>query len=166
MSWPYLILGLVAFQRVAEAIYGENNRRRLVARGGTEAGGGHYPLMILLHGGWLVALALSVPAQAPVNPVWLSLFLVLQAARFWVLASLGPFWTTRVVTVPGEPLVRRGPYRFLRHPNYLVVCIEIPVLPMVFGLWQLAIAFGAANLALLAWRIRLEDRILAPRRQG
>jgi methyltransferase len=93
-------------------------------------------------------------------------FLILQGARLWVLVSLGRYWTTRVITVPGAPLVRRGPYRYFRHPNYLVVVAEIAVLPIAFGAWVVAVVFSALNAALLAWRISLEDQALAPRRQG
>jgi methyltransferase len=94
----------------------------------------------------------------------LGVFAVLQGLRIWVLASLGPFWTTRVLTLPGAPMVKRGPYRWVRHPNYLVVIGEIAVLPLAFGAWDVAILFSVLNLALLAWRIRIEDRALAPRR--
>lgn len=89
---------------------------------------------------------------------------MLQAGRIWVIASLGRFWTTRIVTLEDAPLVRRGPYRFLRHPNYVVVAAEIVVLPLVFGAWQLALIFGALNLGVLAWRIRVEEQALKPRR--
>ena len=91
-------------------------------------------------------------------------FIALQGVRLWVLASLGRYWTTRVITVSGAPLVRRGPYRFMRHPNYLVVIAEIAVLPLIFGAWQIAAIFSALNVALLAHRIRVEDAALAPRR--
>ena len=94
---------------------------------------------------------------------WLGAFAGLQALRLWIIHSLGPFWTTRVITLPGAPLVRRGPYRFLRHPNYVVVVAEIAVLPLVFGAWRIAAVFSVLNLALLAWRIRIEQRALAPR---
>jgi methyltransferase len=92
-------------------------------------------------------------------------FAVLQGLRLWVLMSLGRYWTTRVITLPDAPLVRRGPYRFLRHPNYLVVAAEIAVLPLAFGAWAVAAVFSALNAALLAWRISLEDHALAPRRE-
>ncbi len=89
------------------------------------------------------------------------MFGLLQLVRLWVIASLGPHWTTRVIVQPGAPLVTRGPYRFLRHPNYAVVALEIPVLPLAFGAWRIALGFGLVNLALLAHRIRVEDRALA-----
>jgi len=161
-----LILTLVAAQRLIEIAYAARNTRALLRRGGIEVGRGHYPLFILLHGAWLLALFVVVPASAPIAWGWLALFVVLQALRVWVLLSLGPFWTTRVITLPNAPLSRRGPYRWLRHPNYLVVTAEIIVLPLVFGAWAVALIFTVLNLALLAWRVRLEDQTLAPRRRA
>ncbi|MEE9545548.1 MAG: isoprenylcysteine carboxylmethyltransferase family protein [Rhodospirillales bacterium] len=164
MSLLWLVLGLVAAQRLAELIHSRRNTRRLLAEGGHEVGAGHYPLIVGLHAAWLLALLLLVPSEAPVNWPLLALFLALQAARLWVLASLGRLWTTRIVTLPGAPLVRRGPYRYLRHPNYLVVAAEIAVLPLVFGAWGIALVFSLLNLVLLIHRIRIEDAALAPRR--
>lgn len=160
----WIVIALVAAQRLTELVYAERNTRRLLAAGGQESGAGHYPLLVGLHALWLVALAVFVPAEQLANWWLLGVFAVLQALRLWVLASLGPFWTTRVITLPGAPLVRRGPYRWLRHPNYLVVVGEILVLPLAFGAWQIALVFSLANAALLALRIRCEERALAPRR--
>lgn len=164
MSAVFIIVALVAAQRVAELIYGRRNEAALKRRGGVEIGQRHYPLFALLHAAWLVSLLLLVPAGTAVSWPFLALFLALQALRLWVMASLGPYWTTRVITMPQERLVRRGPYRLLRHPNYAVVAGEIAVLPLVFGAWQIALVFSLLNAALLAWRIRLEERALAPRR--
>ena len=119
---------------------------------------------MLLHGAWLAALALLVPADTALAPILLAAFVLLQAARLWIVATLGRFWTTRILTLPGAPLVRRGPFRYLRHPNYLVVALEIPVVPLIAGAWQIALVFALLNLALLGWRIRIEDRALAARR--
>ena len=107
----------------------------------------------------------TVPPEAPASVPLLVLFALLQVFRAWVLLSLGKYWTTRVITVPGVPLVRRGPYRFLRHPNYVVVAAEIAVLPLAFGAWAVAVVFSALNGALLAWRISVEDQALGPRRE-
>ena len=90
---------------------------------------------------------------------------MLQPARLWVVLSLGRLWTTRVLSLPGAPLVRTGPYRWLRHPNYLIVTVEIAVLPLAFGAAAIAVAFSALNLALIARRIAIEDRALAPRQR-
>jgi methyltransferase len=164
VSDPQTIVLIVATLRAAELVYAARNSRRLLAEGGREVGGDHYPLFVLLHGGWLAALFFLVPADAPVHPVPLALFGVLLAARAWVILSLGYYWTTRVITVPDAPLVRGGPYRFVRHPNYLVVAGEIAVLPLAFGAWPIALAFSLLNAALLRHRIRVEDGALAARR--
>ncbi|MCH6591210.1 MAG: hypothetical protein IH925_07110 [Proteobacteria bacterium] len=159
-----VIVGLVALQRLGELVYARRNSRRLLARGGVEVGAGHYPFLVLLHGAWLIALAVAVPRDAPVNVALLAVFLALQGGRLWVMKSLGRYWTTRIITVPGAPVVTSGPYRFLRHPNYWVVAGEIAVLPLVFGAWEIAALFSLANLALLRHRIRIEDQALAARR--
>ncbi len=161
MSAVQIAVLLVAAQRLAELVYGARNTRRLLAAGGAEAGAGHYPLLVLLHAAWLAALALLVPGSAPIVWPLLGVFLLLQAGRLWVVASLGRRWTTRIITLPGSPLVRRGPYRFLRHPNYAIVVAEIAVLPLAFGAWRIALLFTVLNLALLAHRIRIENRALA-----
>ncbi len=158
---PQIVALLVAAQRLGELAYARRNTKHLMAAGGVEHGARHYPLMVALHGGWLAALIALVPPDAP--PGWglLGGYALLQVGRLWIIVSLGARWTTRVIALPGAPLVRRGPYRFLRHPNYLIVALEIPLLPLAFGAWQIALGFGAANLALLAHRIRVEARALA-----
>ncbi len=161
-----VVVALVALERLAELWYARRNTRALLTAGGVEVGGSHYPLLVALHAGWLVAILATVSPETPVSIPLLALFVVLQGFRAWVLLSLGRFWTTRVITVPGAPLVRRGPYRFFRHPNYAVVAAEIAVLPLAFGAWMVALAFSALNGALLAWRISVEDQALAPRREA
>jgi len=163
MSVLWIVLVLVAAQRLAELVYARRNTRYLLAEGAYEVGAAHYPFLVAVHALWLLSLALFVPADT--QPAWwlLGVFVVLQALRVWVLASLGRFWTTRIISLPGAPLVRRGPYRFLRHPNYLVVAGEIAVLPLAFGAWEIAVIFSLANAAVLAWRIRCEERALTGR---
>jgi len=161
----YLILALVAIQRLGELVLARRNTQALMARGAVEIGAAHYPLMIALHAGWLAAVTGFLPRPPTVNGWMLAVFCILQGLRVWVLASLGPYWTTRIVTLPGEPLVRRGPYRYVRHPNYLVVAGEVAVLPLVFGEVGVAVAFSLLNAAMLAWRIRQEETGLAPRRE-
>jgi methyltransferase len=160
----YIILALVALQRLVEVFYAERNTRALLARGAVEIGRAHYPLIVLLHAAWLVAITLLLPTNATIRWPLLALFIVLQLARVWVLATLGPYWTTRIITLEGAPLVRKGPYRFVRHPNYLVVACEIAVLPLVFGEVWVAVVFTVLNAAMLFWRIRQEDAALALRR--
>jgi methyltransferase len=157
LGWPHLVVGLVALERIAELIHSRRNTTALLARGGRESGAEHYPLFVLLHAAWLAALAVFARPDASPDWFWLAVFVLLQAARLWVIATLGPYWTTRIVTVPGASPVRSGPYRFLRHPNYLIVAIEIPALSLALGEPAVALLFGALNLALLGYRIRVED---------
>ncbi|MEE8248073.1 MAG: isoprenylcysteine carboxylmethyltransferase family protein [Alphaproteobacteria bacterium] len=164
MSALYVILALVACQRLAELVLARRNTRRLLARGGVEVGAGHYPLMVALHAGWLLAMALLIAPKTPLSVPLLTLYGLLQLARLWVQTTLGPYWTTRIVIVADAPLIQGGPYRFLRHPNYAVVVAEVAVLPLVFGAWEIAALFSALNLALLRHRIHIEEAALAPRR--
>lgn len=161
MSAVEIVVLLVALQRLLELAWARRNHQRLRVAGAREAGAGHYPLMVALHAAWLLALLLLVSDEAPLSWPLLGFFLLLQIGRVWVIASLGKWWTTRILVVPGAPLVRNGPYRWLRHPNYLIVAAEIAVLPLVFGAWRLALVFSLLNAALLAWRIRVEERALA-----
>ena len=164
MTWLYWILATVALLRGAELLYAARNTRRLLADGGIEIARPQYPWFVALHASWLVAMLLFIPAGTQPNVVWLCIFALAQAGRVWVLATLGRYWTTRIITVPGAPLIRRGPYAFVRHPNYAIVCIEIAALPLTFGAWAIALLFSLANALLLAWRIYAEDRALDPRR--
>lgn len=163
MTVLYWVLAFVVLQRLAELAWASRNTRRLLARGGRETGARHYPLFVLLHASWLIAIALTVPADAV--PYWplLGLFALLQLGRVWVIATLGPYWTTRIITLDGAPLVRQGPFRFLRHPNYWVVAAEIAVLPLAFGAWPVALVWSLLNAALLRHRIRIEEAALQPR---
>ncbi len=154
-----LLLLFVTGQRAAELVWNRSNERALRARGAVEAGARHYPVMVALHGLWLVALWVW-GWDRPLLWPWVAVYILLQVARAWVLLTLGRRWSTRVFVVPGETLVRRGPYRFVSHPNYVVVVLEIFALPLAFGLWSAALVFGVANLLLLGWRIRVENRAL------
>ena len=159
-----IAVALIALERLIELVYAARNTRALLARGGIEAGASHYPLFVFLHASWLGALLIFVPWDTPPNWFLLGLMAALLGLRLWVIASLGPYWTTRIITLPNTALVRRGPYRYLKHPNYAVVIAEIACLPLAFGAWGLACAFSVLNAALIAWRIRVEDRVLDPRR--
>jgi methyltransferase len=154
-----VILALVTVQRLSELWLSRRNTRRLLAQGAREHGSGHYPLIVAVHALWLASLwwlALS----RPVDGFWLGIFVLLEVARLWVLATLGPRWTTRIIVLPDAPLVRGGPYRFVNHPNYWVVIGEIAALPLVFGLWQVALVFTLLNAIVLAIRISSENRAL------
>ncbi|HEY2179325.1 MAG TPA: isoprenylcysteine carboxylmethyltransferase family protein [Caulobacteraceae bacterium] len=155
------VLALVTVQRLIELVIARRHTRALMARGAHEVGARHYPLVVGLHAVWLAGLW-WLAWDRPVNPPWLAAFLVLQALRLWVLKTLGERWTTRIIVLPGAPLMTGGPYRFVSHPNYLVVVGEIAVLPLAFGLTWYAAAFSALNAAVLAIRIRAENRALRP----
>ena len=161
MLWPSIaVLAFVTLQRLSELQLARSNTRRLLALGAKEFAAGHYPLIVAVHAAWLASLwwlAMGRPIHVPL----LLVFLLLQAARIWVLRSLGPRWTTRIIVLPGAPLVNSGPYRFVSHPNYVVVIGEIAVLPLVFGLWKLALLFSVLNAIVLTIRIRAENRALA-----
>ena len=158
--WPHIaILAFVTAQRLIELPIARANTARLLAAGAHEVAPRHYPLIVAVHAAWLGALWWLAPGQ-PINLVLLGAFVLVEVARVWVLRSLGARWTTRIIVVPGERLVARGPYRFVDHPNYLVVVAEIALLPLVFGLWQLALLFTLLNAAILGVRIRAENSAL------
>jgi methyltransferase len=161
-----LVLGvaLVATQRLLELVLSRRNERRLRARGAVERGRGHFPLMVALHALWiastLVEGILRGPEVPALWPVPLALFLLAQALRYWAVFSLGESWNTRILVVPDAKLVRRGPYKYLDHPNYVVVVMEILAFPLIFGAWVTALVFTGLNAALLYVRIREENRAL------
>lgn len=158
------IIAAVALQRLLEVAWAQHNTKQLLAQGAAEAGASHYPLIVLLHAAWLVAMLVLLPQPTVLFGVPMVLYGLLQLCRIWVLAALGSFFTTRIITLPNVPLVRKGPYRFVRHPNYLIVAGEILLLPLAFGEIRVAIVFSLLNAAILAWRIRVEDTALAARR--
>lgn len=161
-AWPSaLFIGFLILQRLAELALARRNTARLLARGAVEHGAAHYPLIVALHAGWLAAIAVFGWGE-PVRPFWLAVFVPLQGLRVWILASLGPRWTTRIIVLD-EPLVRRGPFRLLRHPNYTLVVAEIAVAPLVLGLWWVALVFSVLNAAVLSIRVRAENAALYPR---
>jgi len=154
-----IILAFVTLQRLGELWLSNRNTRRLLARGAIEHAPGHYPLIVAVHAFWLAALWWLAPRR-PVDAFWLAFFVLIELGRIWVLASLRNRWTTRIIVLPGAQLVRRGPYRWINHPNYWVVTGEIAVLPLVFGLWKTALVFSILNAAVLAVRITRENRAL------
>jgi len=154
-----LILALVTLQRAAELVISSRNTSKLRARGAIEVAPGHYPLIVAVHAAWLISLWIF-GHDRPLNIVALLIYVVLQGVRIWVMWTLGARWTTRIIILPGEPLVRCGPYRLLPHPNYAVVAGEIALLPLVLGLAWLSLIFTVLNAAVLAIRIRAENRAL------
>jgi methyltransferase len=159
------LLLLATLQRLVELAIANRNTRALLADGAYEVGRGHYPVIIFVHSAWLIALwALVLTSQAQFQ-LWLAIaYLLVQGLRIWTLASLGRYWTTRIIVVPHAPLVRKGPYRFVRHPNYLVVVLEIALLPLALGSWPLAAVFTIANAGVLTWRIKVENETFSARR--
>ena len=165
--WLYLgFVALVALERLLEVRISRRHAARLRARGGFEAGCDHYPRMVALHAGLLAAAPLEVlllgrPFVPALAAATMALVAATMALRYWVIAALGDRWTTRIFVVPGEAAVRRGPYRLLRHPNYLAVAVEVAALPLIHTAWASAAVFSFANVLLLRTRIRVEDGVLA-----
>jgi len=159
MSAAAVILALVTLQRLGELVIARRNTAALLGRGAYEVAPGHYPLIVAVHAAWLVTLWWLAPGRE-VGWALIGLFLLLQMGRLWVLATLGPRWTTRIIVLPGAPLVQSGPFRLMSHPNYVVVAAEIAVLPLAFGLWGVAALFTLLNAAVLAIRIRAENAAL------
>jgi len=159
-----LAVALVAVQRLLELVLARRNELRARARGAIERGRGHYPFVVALHSLWLVSTLVEGLLRSPelpaLWPVPLALFLLVQPLRYWALSSLGESWNTRILVVPGAKPVRRGPYRYLSHPNYVVVVVEILAFPLIFGAWMTALVFTVLNVAVLFVRIREEHRAL------
>jgi methyltransferase len=160
MTFAATILTLVTLQRLSELVIARRNTERLLAHGAIEVGARHYPLMVSMHSAWLITLWVLGRDQ-DVNLSLLAIFVLLQGVRVWTLATLGSRWTTRIIVLPGEPLITSGPYRYLSHPNYAVVTGEIAVLPLALHLPGVAIVFTVLNAAMLAIRIRAESHALS-----
>jgi len=161
---PQMAALLVLLQRGLEELYSQYNTRRLLQQGGHEVGRDYYPVVASAHLCWIASLAFLVPPHAPVHAALLFAFLALQPLRYWIIATLGRYWTHRVVTLPGAPIVARGPYRFLRHPNYAVTLAETLLLPLAFGQLALGVIFAVLWAGVLQYKIGLEDQALAARR--
>lgn len=157
----YALVAFLVVQRLVELGIAHRNQRALFAKGGIEVGRRHYLLIVALHAGWLLALLLTIPPEAAASKPLLVCFVLLQAGRLWVLASLGSRWTTRVILLPGAQRVRSGPYRFLKHPNYLIVSLELAIVPLIFSAWLVAASATVLNILVLRTRIRVENQALA-----
>jgi methyltransferase len=158
-------LGLLGVERLVELVLSKRNAARALALGGTETGQGHYRVMVVFHSLFLVAcvaevLGLSRPFPGGFGFAALGVALVAQALRYWAIASLGERWNTRIIVVPGLPPVTRGPYRYLRHPNYVAVVLELAAVPLIHGAWGTAVVFTLGNALLLRVRIRAEEAAL------
>lgn len=159
MTGAIALLLFVTLQRLSELVIARRNTTTLFKQGAIETGAAHYPVMVLLHASWLAGLW-WFGWNAALNPWFTAAYAALQVFRVWILATLGKRWTTRILTVPGETLVKRGPFKLFRHPNYLLVALEVPLLPLALGLTWFAALFGVLNFAMLKWRIRTENAAL------
>jgi methyltransferase len=161
---PQIAAFLLLLQRGAEELYSARNTRALLSLGGREIGGDYYSVVAMTHLAWIASLAFLISPQA--STVWplIGYYFVLQIARYWIITSLGRSWTHRIITVESAPLVSRGPYRVLRHPNYALTVIETFVLPLAFGAFALAVIMTALWWAVIAYKIRLESEALEARR--
>lgn len=164
LPWAWIILAFLTIQRLGELVYAKRNTQALLARGAEEYGAAHYPYMVMIHGAFLVSLFVFTPLYAPIIWPLVIMFLLLQAARLWVLATLGPYWTTRVISSADFPRVSGGPFRFVSHPNYCVVTAEIATIPLIFGHIWIAILFSILNAIILTIRLRVESAALSYRR--
>jgi methyltransferase len=160
-----LAVALVATQRLLELALARRNERKTRAKGAVERGRKHYPFIVALHSLWLVSVLVEGTLRGPelptLWPVPLALFLLVQPLRYWAIFSLGESWNTKILIVPGMKLVRQGPYKYLNHPNYIAVIVEILTFPLIFGAWVTALVFTALNAILLSIRIQEENRALA-----
>ena len=161
MSPLYTVVGFLVVQRLGELVFARRNHRALVAQGAIEVGERHYTLLVALHSGWLLALLGMIEPWTPVSMPLLAVFVLLQCGRVWVIMTLGSRWTTRVIVLPGATRIRSGPYHYVNHPNYLIVCGEIAVVPLMFGAWTLAVFASVLNLLVLRTRLRVENKALA-----
>lgn len=161
-----LLFVYVVISRLVELYISRRNTRKLVEAGGKEYSSEHYPYMMTMHVAWLVLIAglfWYQYATVEISAFFFAVYLVFQVLRVWVLATLGRYFTTKIVSVDNLPLINHGPYRFVRHPNYAVVIGEIFCLPMVFGFWHIALIFSVLNLVVLFVRISRENQVLQPR---
>ncbi len=156
----YIIILFICIQRLIELLYSNYNTKKLINKGAKEYYKKHYPLFIILHASWLASIIIFISPNSSINYILLSIFILLQFLRIWVLFTLGQYWTTRIIRLKGSKLVTKGLYKWFKHPNYIIVFFELLILPLVFGYWTLALIFTIFNSLLLFYRIHLENKIL------
>jgi methyltransferase len=166
IGWPQIAATTILLQRGLEELYSQRNTSALIARGARELGQSYYPVVATTHLAWIAAIFFLVSPNAEIYAPLAILYAGLQIARYWIIGTLGHYWTHRIITLDNAPIVRRGPYRILRHPNYAVTVAETFLLPMVFGCFALGAIIGAIWTAVLLYKIELEDEGLSRRRQG
>ena len=159
-----IIITVVIIQRLVELMIARRNEKWMLRQGAYESGARHYPLMVMMHIAFFLSLLLEVSiGNRTLSPFWialLTLFILAQVVRIWCLASLGRFWNTKIIILPGADVVKKGPYRFIRHPNYLIVTTELLVLPLLFSAYFTAILFSLLNVWMLSVRIPVEEKAL------
>ena len=159
-----IVISIVILQRLIELLIARRNEKWMLSQGAFEAGAAHYPIMVTMHVAFFISFLLEVVVLGrSLSPFWmvlLGIFLLTQMARIWCLLSLGKFWNTKIIILPGADVVRRGPYRWLRHPNYLIVSMELLVLPLLFGAYFTAILYSLLNVWMLSVRIPAEEKAL------
>ena len=155
----FLFVSFIVLVRIAELFYAARNEKILRLRGAIEYGKGHYPLMVLLHTSFFVALIIEylLRSDASCSIIFIVLFCLLLLVKVWIISTLGPYWNTKILRVPNGPLVNKGPYKYFRHPNYILVILEIAIIPLAFHLNVTACVFSLLNLAMLRTRIRVEN---------
>jgi methyltransferase len=162
---PQIAALLILIQRGAEEIHSARNTRALLARGAREEGASYYPVVAVAHLAWIASLFFLIPPDAPIFWPLIGLYILLQAVRYWVIATLGPYWTHRIVTLDEAPVVSSGAYRFVKHPNYAITIAETLLLPLAFSALALALIMTAIWVAVVSYKIRLEDAALAARQR-
>ncbi|MEZ5923814.1 MAG: isoprenylcysteine carboxylmethyltransferase family protein [Hyphomicrobiaceae bacterium] len=160
---PQVAALIVIAQRGLEELYSAHNTRRLIAKGAHEEGGNLYPIVAATHLGWIAAIGFLVPPDAPIHWTILGAYLLLQVARYWIIQSLGGFWTHRIITLPAAPVVRTGPYAIVRHPNYLVTVVETALLPLMFGAVAVGMIFTGLWIVVIRAKIAVENDALSSR---
>ena len=159
-----IVISIVVLQRLIELFVAKRNEKWMLSQGAFEVGATHYPIMVMMHVAFFVSFLLEVVVLGrTLSPFWillLGIFLLTQAARIWCLLSLGKFWNTKIIILPGAAVVRRGPYKWLRHPNYLIVSIELLTLPLLFDAYFTAILYSLLNVWMLSVRIPAEEKAL------
>jgi methyltransferase len=158
-----LFLSFFILQRISELLIARRNEKWLLRQGAIEYGKEHYPFMIALHTCFIISIVVEffLRGQPPISWLFLALFLLVLSFKFWALSSLGKYWNTRIYRVPDVYPVKKGPYKFLKHPNYMEVVCEIVIIPLVFHLYYTAIIFTVLNAAMLTVRIREENKVWA-----
>ncbi|MRX70934.1 hypothetical protein GJU40_01970 [Bacillus lacus] len=164
MTLFYIVISLLIIQRITELIIAKRNEKWVLSRGGVEHGREHYYLIVTLHVSFLLALVLETTyfssGISPLWPVLLPLIILTQIIRYWAIASLGYYWNTRIIIIPDHEVVSKGPYQFMRHPNYVVVAAEILFLPLLFSAYATAILFSILNAFMMLIRIPAEEKAL------